>query len=325
MENGTKDTDKALRGAGIFFMVMMLLEIPLSLVVSMLQMALPSRYQVLISVLCTQGYLLLGGILYIRMAGLEPGRDLRFCSYRLSTFFLSLVALVTAMPMAQWLNLFSQLFRENQAGEAITQVTQNVPVWLGIAVIGCLPGLVEETLFRGIMLQAFRRRSIWTGILISAVSFGLMHMNFNQIFYAVYLGIVFALMVEATGSIVSTMLLHMLFNGGNTAVLYLLPKYYEWMGQYSEVYTNVESVSLMENTLDTSQMLLIILGMAPFALGGIVLTVLLLKVIAKRNGREFTWSAFCQRKEPDVRPVNGPLLLGWGVCIAFSILNLLYE
>ncbi|MBR1865376.1 MAG: CPBP family intramembrane metalloprotease [Lachnospiraceae bacterium] len=325
MENGTKDTDKALRGAGIFFMVMMLLEIPLSLVVSMLQMALPSRYQVLISVLCTQGYLLLGGILYIRMAGLEPGRDLRFCSYRLSTFFLSLVALVTAMPMAQWLNLFSQLFTENQAGEAITQVTQNVPVWLGIAVIGCLPGLVEETLFRGIMLQAFRRRSIWTGILISAVSFGLMHMNFNQIFYAVYLGIVFALMVEATGSIVSTMLLHMLFNGGNTAVLYLLPKYYEWMGQYSEVYTNVESVSLMENTLDTSQMLLIILGMAPFALGGIVLTVLLLKVIAKRNGREFTWSAFCQRKEPDVRPVNGPLLLGWGVCIAFSILNLLYE
>lgn len=325
MENGTKETDKALRGAGIFFMIMMLLEIPLSLVVSMLQMALPSRYQVLISVLCTQGYLLLGGFLYIRIAGLLLERDLRFCSYRLSTFFLSLVALMTAMPMAQWLNLFSQLFTENQASEAITQVTQNVPFWLGIAVIGCLPGLVEETLFRGIMLQAFRKRSIWTGILISAISFGLIHMNFNQIFYAVYLGIVFALMVEATGSIVSTMILHMLFNAANTAVLYLLPQYYEWMGQYSEEMVGTETASLVENTLDPSQMLLVILVMTPLALGGIVLTVLLLKAIARLNGREFTWSVFCKRTDPDVKPVNLPLLLGWGVCLVFSVLNLLYS
>ncbi len=38
--------------------------------------------------------------------------------------------------------------------------------------------------------------------------FRTLHLNFNQMPYAVYLGIVFALMVEATGSIYTSMLMH---------------------------------------------------------------------------------------------------------------------
>jgi len=245
--------------------------------------------------------------------------------YRVSTFFLSLVVLITASPMATWLNVFSQLFAKNQTSGAIYQVTQNVPVWAGIIIIGCLPGFVEETLYRGIVFTAFRKRSVLTGIIISALSFGLMHMNYNQILYAVYLGMVFAFIVEATGSLVSTMILHMLFNAVNTSYIYILPKLYEWLGKYSQEYANMDMESIFEQTPEKTQLLSMLVVITPFAVGGIVLTVLLLKAIANINGRPFTWAYIRGNKEETAktRPVNVFIILGWVFCIVIATMNLL--
>lgn len=318
---------KTMRNAGIFFMVVMVLEIPLSIFVAFLQSIFPEEYGVMTSLLCTQGYLLLSGILYIAIAKINLKDDLRVRKYRISTFFLSLVALATASPMAQWFNLVSQLFAKNQTSGAIMQIAENVPAVLGIALIGCLPGFIEELLFRGIMFSAFRKRSVLTGIVVSALSFGLMHMNFNQIFYAVYLGVVFALMVEATGSIISTMILHMLFNSVSTSMIYILPKYYEWMGQYYEEYANIDVEAIMSDTPAKSQLLAMSLIFTPFAIGGFVLTILLIKAIAKLNGRSVTWASLCEKREgaEGVGPVNLPLIIGWGICLILALVNLLFS
>lgn len=40
-----------------------------------------------------------------------------------------------------------------------------------------------------------------------------MHMNFNQMAYAVVIGLIFGFVVEATGSIIPTMIMHFLING----------------------------------------------------------------------------------------------------------------
>lgn len=197
-------------------------------------------------------------------------------------------------------------------------------MWLGIIIIGCLPGFIEETLYRGIIFTAFRKRSILTGVVISALSFGLMHMNFNQILYAVYLGAVFALVVEATGSIVSTMILHMLFNAINTSYIYILPKLYEWLGQYSEAYANVNMETLFNQTPAKAQLIPMLGVLTPFAIGGVVLTALLLKAIANINGRPFTWAHICGKKEEikQTNPINLFLVLGWIFCLAIAIWSL---
>ncbi|MGN0154947.1 MAG: lysostaphin resistance A-like protein [Lachnospiraceae bacterium] len=315
----------SMKNAGLFFFLLMVFEIPASLLIGFVQRLMPAQYNTLISILITQGYLLIGAILYIRITKKHLGTDLQMRKYRISTFFLSLLVLITASPMASWLNIFSQLFVTNETSGAIYSVTQNVPMWMGILIIGCLPGFIEETLYRGIIYTAFRKRSVLTGIVVSALSFGLMHMNFNQILYAIYLGVVFALLVEATGSLVSTMLLHMLFNAINTSYVYILPKLYEWLGTYSEEYASINIEEVFSQTPDKAQLLPMLGLLTPLAIGGIVLTILLIKAIAIINNRPFSWSYFCGGKEETAKtkPVNVCLILGWIFCLVFAILNML--
>lgn len=315
------DTKRSMKRASIFFLVVLLLEIPFAYVVYAIQSAVPQKYTMLVSILMTQGYLLLSAVVYMLVTKTSPGRDLHVGKYKISTFFLSIVLLITASPMASWLNILSQFFAKNITSTAIFQVTETVPFWLGVLIIGFLPGLVEETIYRGIMLSAFRKRSVLTGVLVSALSFGLMHMNFNQILYAIYLGLIFALVVEATGSLLSTMILHMLFNGVNTAYVYILPKLYDFLAQYSEEYASVNLEETMNQTVSKPQLLAALAVMTPLAAGGLVLTWLLLRAIAKINGREFTWASIRGEKEENAKtkPVNVFLILGWLFCLLSAV------
>lgn len=320
----TASAKGAMKKAGVFFLLLMLFEIPMAFLVYAVQNIFPAEYSSLISVLMTQGYLLLGAVLYMIITGTKISRDLQVRKYRVSTFFLSLVVLMMASPMASWLNIVSQFFAKNTTSGAILDITNNVPMWLGILIIGCLPGFVEETLYRGIIYTAFRKRSVLTGIVVSALCFGLMHMNFNQVLYAIYLGVIFALLVEATGSLVSTMILHMLFNAMNTAYVYILPKLYEWLGRYYEEYASLDIEAAMNAVPDNSQLVMMTVFLAPFAIGGLVLTILLIKVIANLNGRTLTMASICGNREAvkDTKPVNVFLIIGWIFCLIVCIGNL---
>lgn len=310
-----------MKKAGAFFFLLMLFEIPVALLIYRVQGKFAGEYRTLISILMTQGYLLLGAIIYILIAKIHLREDLWMKKYKISTFFLSILVLITASPMATWFNLISQLFVRNTTSQAIFTVTERVPVWLGILIIGCLPGFIEETLYRGIIFSAFRKRSVLTGVVISSLCFGLMHMNFNQILYAIYLGVVFALLVEATGSLFSTMILHMLFNAVNTAYVYILPVLYEWLGRFSPEYADMDIESLFEQSYSAAQLMPTIISVTPFAIGGIVLTILLLKAIASINGRTFTWEYIRgDKKEVSaVNPITVFLVLGWLFCLANAV------
>ncbi len=320
-----KETKSAMSHAGIFFFLVMFLEIPLSAVVLILSGVISADYTVLFSVLVTQVYLLLCGVLYLVIKRKTVRLDeIGFRKYKLSSFFLSLVALLCATPMSTWLNLLSQLFAKNEIGNAIFEITQVLPAWLAIIVIGCLPGFVEELLYRGIMYNAFRKRSVLTGVIVSALAFGLMHMNFNQIMYAVYLGVLFAFIVEATGSLFSTMILHMLFNAVNTAYLYILPKLYDFLATYSAEYADMNLEEMMNQTPTKQEILTSVIMFTPMAFIGLFLTVLLLRQIAKLNGRELSIAHICGNKEEvkQTKPWNVPLVLGFIFCIVMAVASL---
>lgn len=319
-----KKTNSAMKMAGLFFFLVMILELPLSIFMALLQMIIPADYVMLANILVTQGYLLICGLLYVWITRQSFAKDLMIRKYKVSSFFLSLVVLMFASPMASWLNLLSQFFAKNEISNSIYEVTKVVPIWLGIMIIGCLPGFIEELLYRGIIYSAFRKRSVLTGIVVSALTFGFMHMNFNQMMYAVYLGILFALLVEATGSLVSSMVLHMVFNAFNTAYVYILPKLYEFLGQYSSEYANVDMDELMNATVSKQEIMTSLLMITPVALIGLVLAILLIRQIAKMNGREFSWKYFCGNKEEvkQTKPVNIPLILGCAFCVLIAVANL---
>ena len=315
------------KNAGRLFFILMILTIPISLIYSVLCGFIPTEYQSLASILISQGYLLITALIYLKVTNTNIIRDLNLRKYKFSSFLLSILFLIAATPMSTLLNLLSQLFAQNQISDTMSDITKMFPPLVGIFVIGCLPGFIEELIYRGILFSAFKKHSVILGILVSCLSFGLMHGNFNQIPYAIYLGALFTHLVEATGSLASSMVLHILFNGMNVLYLYILPGFYELLGQYDPKYANVNIDDLFSNTPNKDELLSNAISMIPAAVIGLFLAILILKHIAKLNGNSLTLKGLCEKKQTDhpEKPVNGWLIAGWVVCILLALLNLLAQ
>nr|MCR5556744.1 CPBP family intramembrane metalloprotease [Butyrivibrio sp.] len=80
---------------------------------------------------------------------------------------------------------------------------------------------IEEIVFRGVMLQTFQRTGrILGSIIVSSLMFGMIHMNFNQFGYGTVMGIMLALLVEATGSVLASFIAHAFFNTLEVVMMY---------------------------------------------------------------------------------------------------------
>lgn len=324
----SRQIKKSTKQAGLFFFLLMIMEIPAAVLVGMVQDMFSDDKSTLVSILITQGYLLLCAVIYILVTRKSLKSDFRMRSYRFATFWLSLLVLIVASPMSVVLNLVSQLFVKNEVSSAIFDITKSIPPLAAILVVGCLPGFIEELIYRGIMYSAFRKYSILAGAIVSAVSFGLMHLNFNQIPYAIYLGLIFAFMVEATGSLFSTMIMHMIFNAVNTCYLFLLPQLLKMLEELGQG-TGQSIEDLVNQQPTKAQIMTSMAFWAPGAIIGVLLVILLIRKISEINGRTLTWDRLSRSNADDteengvtVRPVNIWLILGWIFCIVFSILNM---
>lgn len=84
-------------------------------------------------------------------------------------------------------------------------------IW-SLVFVGILSPIIEEMMFRGVMLNKLRRYGDKVTIITTAVLFGLFHGNFSQFFYAVALGMVFAYVTLKTGTIKYSIILHIVVN-----------------------------------------------------------------------------------------------------------------
>lgn len=87
--------------------------------------------------------------------------------------------------------------------------TEGVLMFISVAVV---PALCEELLFRGVILSALIPYGKTTAILGSAILFGLMHQNIEQIFYTTMAGVVLGALCVESGSIWAGVLLHFFNN-----------------------------------------------------------------------------------------------------------------
>jgi membrane protease YdiL (CAAX protease family) len=91
-------------------------------------------------------------------------------------------------------------------------MTDATPLWFTVMVICIVAPVGEEFIFRKLLIDRIRRFGDVTAILVSALLFGAIHMNFYQFFYAALLGALFAYVYLRSGKVWVTMLLHALFN-----------------------------------------------------------------------------------------------------------------
>lgn len=87
------------------------------------------------------------------------------------------------------------------------------PLWIPIVTLALAPAVCEELAFRGFILSGFSRTGrIGLGIVLSSLTFGVMHMIPMQVFNAALLGLVLGFIAIKTNSIFPGMWFHFLYN-----------------------------------------------------------------------------------------------------------------
>lgn len=92
-------------------------------------------------------------------------------------------------------------------------------VWINLLTVSILAPIVEELLFRKLLIDRLRQYGEGLCVLLSGLMFGLFHGNFYQFFYAFGLGCIFAYLYTKTGRIRYTIALHIIINFMSSVVV----------------------------------------------------------------------------------------------------------
>jgi len=159
----------------------------------------------------------------------------RLKKVKISTIFLAVLYTILVEPAMTVMNLISMLFTENTVLGVQDQLfAVSFPVaFLVIAILGPFG---EELFYRGILMGSYRKAAgAGKAILLSALLFGLMHMNLNQLSYAIVVGVLFGLLAEASGSMWPGFVAHACINGFSVCAMFLTKDSMESISQMEEI------------------------------------------------------------------------------------------
>jgi len=113
--------------------------------------------------------------------------------------------------------LTGKLVTQEDINRSFNTVNELAPINMTCAVIlfvqlAVLAPIFEEYWFRGMVMQSLRPYGNGFAIFVSALLFGLTHANFQQFFYAFLIGIFLGYLAVSTNSLVTTTVLHAMFN-----------------------------------------------------------------------------------------------------------------
>ncbi len=196
-------------------------------------------------------------------AAAKPVCPTAFRRIKISSILMIILGTFLLMPFVTVLNALTLFFTDN-AVAAMQGDVLSLPFPVMLFMIGILGPFCEEFVFRGIIYGSYayqdgmmqprtstvggnvlqRSAGVWP-ILLSAFTFGLMHMNFNQAVYAFAIGVFLAFLVEAAGSLWASVICHMFFNSYEVVLMYLAKAiggsaYMESASRAAEELTNVQ-------------------------------------------------------------------------------------
>lgn len=235
---------------------------------------------------------------------------LGFRKMKISSFFMTVLFTFLIMPMATAINAVSMLFVDNVVNEISGDVLQ-IPFLVMLFMIGILGPFCEEFVFRGVIYTGYKNSGpVWWAFFWSALLFALMHLNFNQAAYALALGFMFGLLVEATGSLWSSVVAHIVFNSEQVCMMYLAE------------YIMPEAYPSTEPAL-TQDVLLAAIG--PYLIAAVIATPIAFCVLvwlAKNEDRDgFLRIVWEHRKDKGGAFVSIPLIIAIIICLVYMSLE----
>jgi membrane protease YdiL (CAAX protease family) len=150
-------------------------------------------------------------------------------TFRLNPIPIKTLAYTIIIAFCAWLvgqyvtiiayHIYSILF-----GEPTNDIGYLIPKnWaVGIFFIALTPAVIEELVFRGVVLKAYENRGTIKAIFFSAFLFSILHLDILRVPGPLIIGIVSGYLVIKTNSIIPGMVIHFLFNGISIAGFYAL-------------------------------------------------------------------------------------------------------
>lgn len=255
-----------------------------------------------------------------------------FHKVKISTLLMITLCTFLIMPLVTVLNALTMFFTDN-AVAALEGDIISTPFPAMLFMIGIFGPFCEEFVFRGVIYRSYRRngcegnntcypnarRNGIPAMLLSALLFGLMHMNFNQAVYAFAIGIFLVLLVEAAGSLWASVFCHMFFNSCQVVLMYVSESILNSVyGQ--AVNETAEQLSTQDLLVALSVYLVIAAVTTPIA-GCVIVW------IAKNEGRQAAFSALfsrraSQRQRADYL-LSVPLIIAIVLCLGYMSLELI--
>ena len=235
-----------------------------------------------------------------------------FRKFKISSALMTVLFTFLFMPLVSLINMISMCFVDN-AVAAVSGEILETPFLVMLVLMGILGPMSEELVCRGIIYHGYKRTgTMMQAMLLSSMIFALMHMNFNQAAYAFVIGIAMVLLVEATGSIWSSILIHVTFNTQQVCLMYLV--------DYGE-----QQLMEAQEALTTDMMILaisvyLIIAAVTTSLAGCVLA-----WIAKNEKREDNLRAIWRTRKfkKEGKVITVPLLIAIVIVFFFMSLELM--
>ena len=152
-------------------------------------------------------------------------------------------------------------------------------------------------------------------MLLSALLFGLTHLNFNQMSYAVLVGIVSVLLLEGSGSIFYSMLFHICINTTNVVQM-LVQK------AQGTIMSQEESMAYIEQTMQMPYKQALAVSVSVYAViaaGAAALAGCLLYLIVKKENRVQHMQQLLHGNtgEKKMKLISVPLVISVGLCLLY--------
>ena len=191
-------------------------------------------------------------------------------------WLLAIVIMFVAIPAVEYIGALNQKINfgtetqkwmKGMEEEATKQIqfmlAKHTPgeLFTNLIFISLFAGIGEEIFFRGVLQRMFIRafKNPWMGIVLTATIFSAFHFQFFGFFPRLALGIVLGAIYWYSGSLWPAIIAHFIYDGFIIVLVYLNPS----------MIKNPDQTLMNPNTL------------LPFAMGSIVLTVLLLWLMRK--------------------------------------------
>jgi membrane protease YdiL (CAAX protease family) len=168
-------------------------------------------------------------VLYFSIKRFFPLPENWFSFNFLSNWFLwGLGGYCSALPIVVIVSLINQKLWQGQGGSnSLLQMAlenqDNIALGIFFFTAAIAAPFFEEFLFRGFLLPSLTRyTSVWGAIFISSLLFAAAHLSLSEILPLTALGMVLGIVYTRSRNLLSSMLLHSLWNSGTLISLFLL-------------------------------------------------------------------------------------------------------